>query len=229
MKLPQNEWRGRFRIRKDERSPICLPWQWDSAKSPVLQRLERVYQASLDAADAVVTAKAELHKTNEKHKRYTPAGLADQLREYVGNDVTPKLSPMKAELERAKGDILTKRAQLKPKPASDPKDAAAAIRRAEIRSFLRSMTDDQRRTALMGRDANPEYIAAMLEAPAAESGVPNSSYKLLYDAAVKEQHGPLLEEIEHLEEAVQVAERALNAAALDIRNQAGTDPMADAA
>lgn len=229
MKLPQNEWRGRFRVRKDERAPICLPWQWDSAKSPVLQRLERIYQASLDAADAVVTAKTELHKTNEQHKRYTPAGLADQLREYVGSDVRPKLAPMKAELERAKGDILTKRAMLKPKSPADPKDAAAAIRRSEVRSFLRSMTDDQRRAALIGRDANPEYVAAMLEAPPAESGVLSATYKMLYDAAVKEQHGPLVEEIEHLEEAVQVAERAFNAAAFDIRNQAGTDPMADAA
>jgi len=102
-------------------------------------------------------------------------------------------------------------------PAFDPADVVGFLRRQELRAALRTM-DAGQRAILLAND--PAFADAMLEQPPSLSGlVPDEAF--IVEATRKERlaglHGPVLAEIESLEETVKEADAIFDLALVDLK------------
>ena len=128
-------------------------WVWDSAKHPILQKIEvDVYQASLSAADAIQVKKKDLAASG----RYTAAGIKDELKRFADAAVTPTLDEAKAELEEARRAVAERRSKIKPVAAESPNEPVSTMRKIEARTVLRTMQRQEIVRILAG--ANPGQL-----------------------------------------------------------------------
>src|SRR5947209_17176085 len=124
--------------------------------------------------------------------------------------LVPGLHIARTTIKRTKAEIAERRSKLKIE-GPDKSDVAGAFRRMEIRTFLRDMKpDDQTKYfANYGDDLPADVAMAVLEVPAEVAGVPKSRHDLLVARALEAQHGPEMAAIAELEDAVAVAESAV--------------------
>src|SRR5262249_44560204 len=102
------------------------------------------------------------------------------------------------------------------------------MRRQEIRTFLRHLDDDKREAWFRdgGDTIAAEVEEAVVEMPPELSGVAKSRHGLLTQDAWRAQHGPELAEIADLENAVEAAESAVEAARDEVRKECGVADIA---
>jgi hypothetical protein len=93
----------------------------------------------------------------------------------------------------------------------------------EIRTFLREMKAEEQAQyfASHGDSLASEVAMAILEMPPEFSGVPKSRHDLLSKTALAAQHGPEIGEIADLEDAITVAESAVETGRDEVRLEAG--------
>src|SRR5262245_31030992 len=138
MKMPK----GRSMIRKGgsltgTHGPVSTPirlWQFDSQSNPTLARLEADYMAGLNAVDRV---EARTKVATESGK-FTPAGVRDDVLSFTLDELVPSLHRARRSIAKAKTELTDRKAKLALKTA-DPTDMVAALRRQELREFLRGL------------------------------------------------------------------------------------------
>jgi len=217
--------KGRRTIRK------ALPGQnatgsyvglWDIQAKPgsTVKRLEQVYLSALDSVDAVEGRKAESAKSG----KFTADGLkADALQFAV--QLSPTFSRGRHQIAAAKREAAELRSKVKLQPA-DKTDLVSAMLRAEMRDFLRSKPQSERDAYIRANaeKLDPQMALAVMEVPAELSGISVVQRDSLIERALEAQHGDALKEVQELERAIEIAERAVNLGRDEIIKEAGADP-----
>ena len=97
------------------------------------------------------------------------------------------------------------------------------MRRAELRDWLRSMPQGERDSFIRENSLEPEMAFAFLEMPAVVSGISPAQREAMLDRALEAQHPGAIEEIQALEAAISLAEKAVNLGREEIIKEAGAD------
>ncbi|WP_431014862.1 hypothetical protein [Bradyrhizobium pachyrhizi] len=171
-----------------------------------MERLEKVYLDALKSVDLAESIGRQLATDS----RYTEQGRQDQHRNHILHQAVPVFHQGRRAISKAKQELDEMRGRLQlPKP--DQADAAGAIARMEIRTWLRSLPQDERDKITRAEKLDRQIHAAILEAPAVMTGVADSHLSLLKERALRDAHGSLIDEIQELEDAIGVATSAVEA------------------
>lgn len=143
---------------------------------------------------------------NEQIKITAKGGLRDQFRQE------------KARANKMAADLANLRSELKLKPI-DKTNVFEELQRQEIRTWLRSLPENQRIRAAL--EADPQATEAIVHASPALSGLSPEIHARVAEAMVQRVHGAQIEGIERREVVVQTAAAALQAAESQFRSEAG--------
>ena len=157
-----------------------------------------------------------------RNPELTPDGVRDSLLKFALNDVVPVLHQGRAIIRKARTEVAERRAKLKVE-GPDKTDIAAAFRRMEIRTRLREMKSEELTNyfATYGDNLPIEIAQAVTELPPLYSGVPQSRHDLLIERALNVQFGAAIAEINEIEQAIEAAESAVEAARDEVRIESG--------
>jgi hypothetical protein len=176
------------------------------------------------AAEACFTIAEKFAKHRDSLERdgfLTPAGKRAKLTEALTKQFARDMRDARAPIEAAAKDIELLRGNIKPVQV-DRTDVVAAMERAEIRAFIRSLPSADKIAALLNH-ADPKILDAVLDAPAALSGVPEQHYAAAKEAREEQLFGPQLKEIEALQAVVDEASAAATIARGDLRSVTALD------
>jgi chromosome segregation ATPase len=191
----------------------------------ILSRLDRHAKQAAENCLAIAqnasNRRDELQRELQRNSFLTPEGKRAKLTEELAG-AEPRMREARGPIDSAAKGVERLRGQLKSAPV-DRTDAVAEMRNAEIRAYVRSMESSLLRSAAMLSD--PRIRDAVLDQPAALSGVPELDYqkaKAARDEQVQEQlNGAKLREIEALQAVVDEANAVAGVAANDLASLAG--------
>jgi hypothetical protein len=222
--------KGRLRLGDNLDGPVVGLWEWKTTPNTTMAALERSYLEAIDAAPKVSARKAELTASG----KYTDAGVIEQLIP-AAVDEARRLRRGQNAAARAKAELVKRRNGMRLKEP-DRTNPAAAIERMEIRSWLRSLSQDERDRLFLGggERVDPAVIEAVISAPPELSGVAASHLKLMRERLLEAQFPDVAGELADLEKAIDVTERAVDASAAEILKEVGVtrekfDQLAEAA
>ncbi|MDN4988837.1 hypothetical protein QY049_37460 [Bradyrhizobium sp. WYCCWR 13022] len=181
-------------------------WDLKSKPGSTIERLEKAYLDALGAVDSAESAGRQLSADT----RYTEQGRQDQHRSLILNQGVPVFHQGRRTISRARQELDEMRSRLQ-LPKVDPADAAGAIARMEIRTWLRGLPQGERDKITRSENIDPQIRSAIIEAPAVMTGVADSHVSLLKEKALRELHGALMDEIAELSTAIDVAASAVEA------------------
>ncbi|MGY4312862.1 hypothetical protein [Bradyrhizobium sp. JR3.5] len=181
-------------------------WELKSKPGSTVERLEKAYLGALSAVDLAESIGRQLAADT----RYTDQGRQDQFKNHILHQAVPAFHQGRRAISSAKLELEEKRGRLQ-LPKADPTDAAGAIARMEIRTWLRGLPQGERDKITGPDKIDPQIRAAILEAPSMLSGASDSHLKLLKERALRDVHGSLIDEIEELASAIDVAASAVEA------------------
>lgn len=157
----------------------------------------------------------------EKPGTLNARGVAEALRRDLGKVVVPELRRIRRVVNERKEAMKHERAALT-KPNIDTTDVAAALRRQEMRTYLRGLSLAERMGTLLN---NPDLdmLAAALEAPAALSGLTAETRAHVQEAYMVANHERTLKAMEDREEALTVVDVAAQFAITEVRANVGLE------
>src|SRR6476620_3250185 len=88
-------------------------------------------------------------------------------------------------------------------------DAAAAIARMEIRTWLRELSQAERDAVTESSSLDPQIRQAIMEAPAQMTKVAESHRGLILENMLRETHGALIDEVDELQQAIEATQSAV--------------------
>ncbi len=178
--------------------------------------LKNALELALNTEAAIADRRREIEAEGKLNAR----GIADALSTFVDKSAKPNLGHVKRAIEKAKGDIATRRLNLSPKKPSDP---TAYLEQQEIRTWLRSLDKGGLMKALESDGADPAVLSAALTSP-----IPIPA--LDADMRVRVVERCLGSEFVRAEaedkEAIATAEAALRFAEMAIATAAATEKVA---
>lgn len=150
-------------------------------------------------------------------KRYSADGHRDQIKQMLAKGPLAHLAQIQGKLKKPLETLQAERAKFVIE--ADRSDTFAEMQRQEVRSFLRSLPDNERiRLALESKD--PVIREAVAMAPSQLSGLPQDIKQSVFDGLMEERYGVQLANNSHLLEAYQAALIAVEEAGHDIRREA---------
>jgi hypothetical protein len=195
-------------------------WDVEAPPGSTAAALEtRAYTAALNSLDELESYRAKSAASG----KFTETGLQEDAKRFAASTLAPVLHRGRLEIAAAKKEAAERRAKLKLQPV-DKTDLVGCMRRQEMRAWLRSLPDQQRRDYIASHleHLDPEMALAVIEAPAELSGVLGSDRGVLIDAALSAQHGPdAINEIVTLERAVEIAEMAVESVRAEVARDVG--------
>lgn len=194
-------------------------WTLESKPGSTVEHLEKVYLGALSAVDAAENFGRQLASDT----RFTDQGRQDQFKNHVLHQAVPVFHQGRRAISRARQELEEMRGRVQP-PKGDPTDAAGAIARMEMRTWLRGLPQSERDKITIAEDIDPQLRAAILEAPAMLTGVAQTHLNLLKEKALREVHGSLIDEIAKLSSAIDVAASAVEAGRDSTRLDTGMTP-----
>ncbi len=177
------------------------------------------YLRTFENVDQWDAKKAELARNPE----LTDVGKQRAALDFGFGAIMPDNLKARRTLRKAQQEVATRRSKLQ-QPKSDPSDLAAALRRQELRSIMRSM-DVKARDAFLRQNGlltglDPEIRQAITEMPASVSGLSEKVRDDLLREAVESVNAPALAEINELERAIEIAASALEEGKNEIQREA---------
>lgn len=202
--------KGRLNIRRtavpglpNQRTKL---WELESKPGTIIARLEQAYLEGLAAVDGMEAARA----TIDKDVRFTEDGRRDEFRKHVLAQAVPTFIRGRKMIAQARKELADQRAKLQP-PKADPADAATAIAKMEIRTWLRGLSNDERAKLTAPDVIEPAIRTAIVEAPSTMSGTSDERRALLLENVLRETHGSLIDEAAELAQAIEAAESVVTA------------------
>jgi len=196
---------------------------WDAgtgAEGPFKEKLRAAYLGALDAVDRV-----EAHRTKAMASgNLTAAGVNDDTLKFAASQLAPAFSHGRRVIDAAKAKAKSLRDKITLAPP-DKSDAVGFLRRQEMRRHLLEM-DDKKRSQFISQNRESldrDMVQAIVEMPAAFSGVLESDRNSLIDTALRAQHGPAMDELADLESAIEITQSAVTAGRNEIMEQTGVD------
>jgi hypothetical protein len=216
--------KGRHTIRSSTASStvgrknrLIEPWILEAKAGTTTAQLELVYLNALAAVDKFGEHKAAAMKSG----KFTSEGLKDEVLTFGLTQLIPAFYRGRQLIAAAKRELGELREKVKLAPP-DKTDLVAAMRRQEMRSYLRGLPSDERNRVLARADnLDPETALAIVEMPAMYSGVMEVDRNQLVDAALQAQHGEDVPRIKELETAIATAESAVEAGREEIAHEVG--------
>jgi hypothetical protein len=201
---------------------LIEPWVLETKKGTTTAQLELVYLNALAAVDKFGEHKAAAMKSG----KFTADGIKDEVLTFGLTQLVPTFHRGRQVIAAAKRELAALRDKVKLAPV-DKTDLVAAMRRQEMRSYLRGLPSDERNRVLARADnLDPETALAIVEMPAMYSGVMEVDRNQLVDAALQAQHGEDVPRIKELETAIATAESAVEAGREEVAHENGIfDPV----
>jgi hypothetical protein len=196
---------------------------WDLGEGRLGSHKEKLRVAYLGALDAVDQIEAHRAAAMASGK-LTPAGVTDDALNFATSELAPAFKRSRHVIDVAKAEAKGLREKIKLEPA-DKSDVVGFLRRQEMRRYLHDM-DDKRRNQFISQNReslDPDMALAIVEMPAAFSGVLEIDRNGLIDAALQAQHGQAMTDVRELEQAIEIAESAVEAGRDEVRQQTGVD------
>ena len=192
----------------------------DGEPSSTKEKLRRAYLGALDAVDAVEARKADALKSG----KFTPAGAADDALQFALSELVPAFKQGRNTIDAAKREAKSLRDEIRLQ-SPDKSDVVGAMRRREMREFLRGMPAKERNAYVSQRreSMDPDLALAIVEMPAEFSGVIESDRNDLLDRALEAQHGENMTQLKKLESAIEIAESAVETGRDEVRLETGLD------
>jgi hypothetical protein len=189
-----------------------------SAKTELLKRFSTApHVAGLRSTVETIFHLAGMIDSAKKHAVEDPH-LSDSGRKaYVakiaqGNVKT--LTELTAATRKAVRYNTERRANLKP-PTPDRNDVVAAMERQELRAHAKGLKGAERLTFAL------DHAEAILNAPAALSGLPDEQFSKVREIYISAKFGPEIAEIETLDEDLSTTMAAHDLAMNELRSNAG--------
>jgi len=178
-----------------------------------LGRLRKAYLDAVDIGERLDTDRQRI----QSDRNLTDVGKRDALAKSCAKHAAA-LKCARLAVEGAERGIAEQKEALRPKPA-DKTDIAGALRRQELRAWLRGLSVDERAAAL--KEPNTEIVQAVVEMPAPVSGTNQAYYERMVAAAIENGNPGALDELEKLQSALATAKQAVGVAAEHVRDGAG--------
>jgi len=193
----------------------------DGKPGSTTEKLRQVYHGALNSVDRIEAHKAEVQKSG----KFTPTGITDDVTRFVLSEAAPTFRRGRNAIHAAKREAKELRDKIKLQPAN-PGDIVGALRRREMREFLKAMPIKDRNAYISKNRENmdPDMALAIVEMPAEFSGVLESDRNQLIDSALQAQHGEAMTQLVELERAIEVTESAVEAGRDEARQETGLGP-----
>jgi hypothetical protein len=192
----------------------------DGAPGNTIARLRQAYLGALDAVDKLEARKADALASG----KFTATGAADHVSEFAFSELASVFKRGRNVIDAARREAKGLRDKIKLQPA-DKTDVVGYMRRQEMRNWLRGLkNEDRNRFISQNRDKlDPDMALAIVEMPAEFSGVLETDRNNLIDRALQAQHGEEMARLQELEEAITIAESAVETGRDEIRTETGLD------
>lgn len=158
-------------------------------------------EAVIDLQEAFASARASIRNDNT----LSDAGRVQAVRRWLSENAAAQLYRVRRTVESCRARIDAERQKLLP-PPPDKTDLAGAILRSDLRAILRGMSIGSQKATLLGKDADPIFRTAVLEAPRLASGVPDELRQHTIDAEVERLHPGRSAQLNDLAEDVALLE-----------------------
>jgi len=218
--------KGRLTVRKGASAlkggPTLRLWDIEAPAGSTLAKLERSYLTALDQIDQLEAHRAAAATSGQ----FTEAGLLEDAKRFAVSKLAPVLHRGRQAVAQAKREAEEQRAKLKLQPL-DKSDVVGEMRRAEARSWLRSLPEKDRRNYIARNvdSLDPELALAIVTDMGELSGVLKADRKVLADKALRAQHGDAIDKVLELERGIGIAEHAIEAVRGEIARDVGVpDP-----
>jgi hypothetical protein len=194
-----------------------------SAKSELLKRFSSAphvdgLRSAVESTFALASMISSAKKRAADDPNLSVAGRAAYVAKVAVDNVRPLLEVTKAARKMARFNA-DRKGSLKPAaPLRD--DIVGELKRAELRAFIRSQ-DLKDRFVLAA-----EHPEAVLDAPAALSGLPQDRYEAIRQDFIRSKFGAEVAEIELLDDDLAVAQVAHDMAIAELRENAGMSEQA---
>ncbi|MGY4262376.1 hypothetical protein ACVJF2_000946 [Bradyrhizobium sp. USDA 4519] len=169
--------RGRRKMLRADvpgRAQAIRMWTLTSKPDSTIERLEKGYLDALSSVDLAENIGKQLHADT----RYTDQGRQDQYRDHILHQAVPVFRQGRRAISRAKQELDRMRTRLQ-LPKADPADAAGAIAKMELRTWLRGLPQVERDKITRAENLDPQVRAAIIEAALALTGVADSHLAVL--------------------------------------------------
>ncbi len=179
--------------------------------SMLLDVVDRMFAlgGSVEAARATAVSDARLSDVGRREKiAETAKGL---VREALKAAIPQR---------QAMAQVIGRRLHMKPKPL-DRDNAVGELRRQELRAFIRKTPMGQRLKVASELAADDEALDALMDAPAALSGLLPDQYGHLRDVYVKRRFGDQIVQVDALEKDCTEAGAAIDICMSTLRNASG--------
>ena len=193
----------------------------DGKPDSTVEKLRHAYHGALGSVDGIEAHRAEIQKSG----KFTSSGIADDMTRHVLSNSTPVFKRGRNAIDAAKREAKELRDKIQLKPP-DKADIVGALRRREIREFLKAMPPKDRNAFVTKNRENmdPDMALAIVEMPAAFSGVLEMDRNQLIDAALQAQHGEAMKDLVQLERAIEITESAVETGRDEARLATGLSP-----
>ncbi|MDH4981243.1 hypothetical protein [Hyphomicrobium sp. D-2] len=189
-------------------------WQWGDKQNPIFAKLKDAYDSSLNVAREFGKRRQDL----QSNEHLTDTGRKFELEKWArASALGPLAKARKLAIPAAKREIEARTNRLHVE-GPDKSDLAGAVMRGEIRTWLRGLPA-KGRSAVLDADADPLIALAIVEGPAALSGVSPSRHARLVEKAIDALHPGEREEVAELQKAVETVERMVSAAEVSMQSE----------
>jgi len=190
----------------------------DGKPGSTIERLRHTYHGSLASVDRLEARKIATQKSG----KFTPAGVADDVTSFVLGNSVPVFKQGRNAIDAARREVKELRDKIKLQPPNSG-DIVGALRRREMREFLRGMNPKDRNSYISKNRENmdPDMALAIVEMPVEFSGVLESERDQLIDTALRAQHGQAMDELVELERAIEIAESVVETGRDEVRQETG--------
>ncbi|WP_182179531.1 hypothetical protein [Methylobacterium radiotolerans] len=165
-------------------------------------------EAMIDTIGGLYDGFKHVEKRIREDRNLSEHGKRSKISEFMKNEVLRNMAGASSSMRKALRSIEEQRRGLREMSQPAAVDALENARRAEIRTFLRSLPSEER---IRVAQSDPRFYEAAFDAPAALSGLPAPMLETLKaerdEARIQQDHGPKLRELEYEERDYQVVQQ----------------------
>jgi hypothetical protein len=195
-------------------------WQAHGTRAPIAP----MWGATTKLVDAISTALAKAQEIDQS-KDFTVSGRASAKREWVKTNAAATIKEAVNAMQMANAEIGKIKSKMTPRDI-DKSDIAGALRRQEIRGWLRSLPDARRNAMLIMTDQlEPEIAAAIVESPPELSGVSSEQRARLTERAMALQYPREAENISNINAAAEALGDHIRMASEVLRKNLGVSDV----
>ena len=213
-----------------------LPWPFwripDAAADTSVGQLKMLRGGVREALTSIEGKRRELADARTGGKPiYTPEGIRAAVQEHVRSEVVPQLRRLRGYAAGHAAALAKEAEKLSPVRRLESHDAAGAVKRMELRTWLRGLPSEERSRRLVAQDADAELLDAVLDGPAGLSGIAPETHALISRKALERRHPEQVGALSDFAEAMQLVEGSFDLAEREVqrelRDATRLEPAAD--